>query len=217
MPRATNFTEAQKAELYVLHRAICVYSGEKLWILDGGATPYFTIDWADHVYPVSKGGLSTVENGVCASWFHNIRKRDSIEQPIFLFYKGEPTKHYLNEHQRVPIKMQRDLLRLAALHHSDWYFNRAVFRLLLGVDYLDNGKNVRKRDDLYYASAALKAIKKWRTITKRENVPSLEERRLAPKKPSDDKQIIMAIRDADSVPAIRTMMKKLLPIYAASY
>lgn len=35
-------------------------------------SPVEKIDWADHIYPVSKGGLSTVENGICASWFQNI-------------------------------------------------------------------------------------------------------------------------------------------------
>ena len=82
MPRPSNFTDAQKAELYVLHRAFCVYSGEKLWALDTVASPYFTIDWVDHIHPVSRGGLSTIENGVCASWFHNKKKRDTTDAVI---------------------------------------------------------------------------------------------------------------------------------------
>ena len=37
MAGASRFTNAQKAQLYVMHRATCAYTGDKLWILDGGA------------------------------------------------------------------------------------------------------------------------------------------------------------------------------------
>lgn len=215
MTRASNFTDAQKAQLYVLHRATCVYSGKKLWILDGGASPDFTIDWADHVIPVAKGGLSTLENGVCASWYHNKEKRDKTEVPVFLFYEGKATKRFYELYTALPRKMARDLDRLSKLHHSDWYFNRAIFRMLLGVDYLHNGVGVRTRDDLYYASAALKAIVKWRKIVSKEIVATLEERGLAPVNPSSDQQLLLDVREALSVSDIRAAMKKMLLIYAA--
>ena len=216
MTRASNFTDAQKAQLYVLHRATCVYSGVKLWILDGGASPDFTIDWADHVYPVAKGGLSTLENGVCASWYHNKEKRDKTEVPAFLFYAGKATKRFYKLNKTLPRKMAHYLNRLSKLHYSDWYFNRAIFRMLLGVDYLHNGVGVRIRDDLYYASATLKAIEKWRKIVSREMVATLEERGLVPVKPSIDKQLLLNVRESLSVRDIRVTMKKLLPIYAAN-
>lgn len=216
MTRASNFTDAQKAQLYVLHRATCVYSGEKLWILDGGASPYFTIDWADHVFPVAKGGLSTLENGVCASWYHNKEKRDKTEVPVFLFYEGKATKRFHELYTTLPRKMVRDLDRLSKLHHSDWYFNRAIFRMLLGVDYLHNGIGVRARDDLYYAAATLKAIAKWRKIVSKEMVTTLEDRGLVPAKPSLGQQLLLNVREALSVSDIRDTMKKLLPIYAAN-
>jgi len=81
MARRSNFTEAQKAQLFALHRAICVYCEEKLWLLDNGATPYFTIDWADHVFPVARGGASTIENGVCSCGYCNKKKRACEEAP----------------------------------------------------------------------------------------------------------------------------------------
>ncbi len=67
MARASNFTDAQKARLFVLHRATCVCIGDKLWILDGGPDCNVPIDWADHVVPVAKGGLSILDNGVRAA------------------------------------------------------------------------------------------------------------------------------------------------------
>jgi hypothetical protein len=213
MTRRSNFTEAQKAQLFVLHRATCVYTGEKLWLLDGGATPYFTIDWADHLVPVARGGASTIENGVCASWHYNKKKNASEKKPEFLFFKGKPRALYFKQRSRLPLGVVRDLERLGTLHHSDWYFNRAIFRVLLGVDWLDNGVGVRTRDDRYYAAAALKAIRKWRILVARELVPSLEQRKLVPRRPRYDQKLLLALRSVDSIPELRTSMKKLLPTY----
>ncbi|MBA3312030.1 MAG: HNH endonuclease [Planctomycetaceae bacterium] len=213
MARTSNFTEAQKAQLYVLHRAVCVYSGQKLWILDSGARQNFNVDWADHIIPVAKGGCSTLENGVCASYFHNQKKRDSDRVPSFLFFKGEPQPSFFESRTALSHRMVRDLKKFAALHHSDWYFNRALFRVLLGVAYLHDGIGVRSRDDRYYASAALRAIQKWRLIVRREGVLTLEQRGLAPKKPSSDQRLLLAIRDAGNVQHIRRTMLKLLPAY----
>ncbi len=215
MTRSSNFTDAQKAALYVRDRAICAYSGETLWILDSGATPYFPVDWADHVVPVTRGGESSLENGVCASWQHNKAKRDSLTPPPRLFYAGKPTTHFTKVYGEIPVHLSKYLKRLEVLHHSDWYFNRAMFRLLLGVHYLHNGKGVRSRDDLYYASATLKAIKTWRRLVASENIPQLEDRKLAPKAPSPDQQLMLDVRSAESVDTIRKIMKRLLPSYAA--
>jgi len=215
MTRVSNFTDSQKAQLYVRDRATCVYSGEKLWILDSGASPYFTIDWADHVFPVARGGQSTLENGVCASWYHNKEKRDKTEAPVLLFYEGVATKSYYKLHKSIPRKVARDLARFGKLHHSDWYFNRALFRLLLGVNYLHNGVGVRSRGDLYYAAATLKAIDKWRKIVSREMVDTLEARGLAPKEPSPDQELLLNVREASSIREIQNTMKKLLPMFAA--
>ena len=194
---------------------MCVYSGDKLWILDGGATPYFTIDWADHVFPVAKGGSSTLENGVCASWNHNKEKRDNTDTPVFLFYGGKPTEHFYKLNCKLTCKMTHYLTRMGKLHHSDWYFNRALFRLLLGVNYLHNGIGVRSRDDIYYAKATLKAITKWRRIVLTESISTLEERELTPVKPSTGQKIMLEVRCANSVKEVRGIMKELLPVYAS--
>lgn len=215
MARSSNFTDNQKAQLYVLHRATCVYSGKKLWIIDGGASPGFTIDWADHVFPVAKGGKSTLDNGVCASWYRNKEKRDKTEVPDFLFHKGNPTNLYYEHNETLSDQLAIDLDRFSNLHYSDWYFNRAVFRILLGVHYLHNGVGVRTRDDLYYAAAALKSITKWRKIVSNEKVASLEDRGLAPSNPSPDQNLLLEVREGFGVDAIRDSMKKLLPFYVA--
>lgn len=217
MARTSNFNDAQKAQLYVLHRATCVYSGKKLWIIDGGASPDFTIDWADHIFPVAKGGSSTLDNGVCASWHINKEKRDKLEVPEFLFFEGKPTVSYFKHNNTLPDEIVHDLERLSRLHPSDWYFNRAIFRIMLGVNYLHNGIGIRSRDDLYYAVAALKAITKWRKIVVREKVASLEERGLAPINPSHDQQLLLSVRVAQTVDDVRDSMRKLLSAYSEKW
>jgi hypothetical protein len=217
LARKSNFNDAQKAQLYVLHRATCVYSGEKLWIIDKGASPDFTIDWADHIFPVAKGGSSTLDNGVCASWHINKEKRDKLAVPEFLFYEGKPTDSYFKHRKILPDQITHDLERLSKLHHSDWYFNRAIFRVLLGVNYLHNGIGIRNRDDLYYAVAAFKAIDIWRKIVVREKVASLEERGLAPVNPSHDQQLLLSVRGTQTVDNIRENMRGLLPVYSEKW
>ena len=77
MPRTSNFTDGEKAVLFALGKAMCAYTGRNLWILDYGADPNYQPDWADHVVPVSKGGASTLDNGVCACVEANSDKRTS--------------------------------------------------------------------------------------------------------------------------------------------
>lgn len=213
MVRKSNFNDAQKAQLYVLHRATCVYSGKKLWIIDGGASPDFTIDWADHIFPVAKGGSSTLDNGVCASWHINKKKGDKLVVPEFLFYEGKPTDAYFKHNKILPDHIAHDLEKLSRLHHSDWYFNRAIFRVLLGVNYLHNGVGVRSRDDSYYAVAALKAITIWRKLVAKEKVASLEERGLVSTKLSHDQHLMLSVRGVQTVDNIRDNMRSILPIY----
>ena len=215
MARASNFTDVQKAQLFVVHHATCVYCGAKLWLLDGGANPYYSVDWADHLVPVAKGGQSALKNGVCACYECNHKRNDNSKVPIFLFYKGKSNQLTFKRHGRLSSQIVRDMARLSKLHYSDWYFNRAHFRLLLGVHYLFNGVGVRTRDDRYYAAAALKAIKKWRRIVTNGQVTTLEVRELAPIKPSRDQKLILGLRAVNSVDDIQILMKKLLPIYRA--
>src|SRR5207302_7983136 len=107
MPRASNFTDRQKAELFVRDHATCAYTGKSLWLLDYGADPYFEVDWADHRRPVARGGTSTLANGVCASWGANFAKSDSLKRHACMFRFGRATPAYLRDHGSVPLRMQR--------------------------------------------------------------------------------------------------------------
>ena len=213
MAGESRFTDGQKAQLFVMHRATCVYTGKNLWILDGGADPNCHVDWADHVIPVAKGGLSTIENGVCSWWYFNREKRDRSQTPPFLFYMGRPTAHFRKLGRKLSQAQARDLERFANLQISDWYFNRALIQLLNGVDHLANLERDYRRDDKYYAAATLKSIFRWRRMVDREAVAALEDRELAPRKPSRDQKLMLSIREIETVEEIRSIMRKLLPMY----
>lgn len=223
MARTSNFTDSQKAYFYERDRATCVYSGDNLWILDAGASPNFTIDWADHIIPVSgsEPGPSDIDNGVCAGWNHNKKKGASREVPAFLFKSGQLEQ---SQFDKICNKLRPGLLddfeRFGNVRRSDWYFNRAMFRLLLGVDFLYQNNPSKRRDDYYYAKATRRALKKWQRITSKLAVPTLEDRGLAPANPSLDQQIMLSLRHLnvdgeESIDEIRETMRKLLPIYAA--
>ena len=129
-----------------------------------------------------------------------------------LFSEGKPT----DSNRELSPQQAHDLDRLGNLRLSDWYFNRALFRLLLGVDYLHKYVEKRVRDEHYYAKASLKVIEKWRLVAKVNSDTSLEDRGLAPTIPSPDQKILLNVRTAMTQSEIHTAMIQLLPIYAAN-
>ena len=215
MARASNFTDRQKADLFVRDHATCAYTGQNLWMLDHGVDPDYQIDWADHLIPVSKGGTSTLENGVCASWLANYDKLDKTSGGECLYRAGVATPTYFETRKSLSTEMATQFARFSRLHYSDWYFNRALFRMWLGIRYLSEKDNARSRDDAYYASASLKSISSWRSMISKESVLSLESRGLAPLLPTEDQKIMLRLREAISTGDIIVILKRLLPAYMA--
>jgi len=216
VPRASNFTDRQKAELLVRDHATCAYTGKSLWLLDYGADPYFEVDWADHRRPVARGGTSTLANGVSASWGANFAKGDSLKRHACMFRSGRATPAYRRIHgDSVPLPLQRQLARFSRLHYSDWYFNRALFRLWLGVAFLAAKDSGRTRDDAYYCRAAFRMLEQWRRITEGHAIPSLETRGLIPRRLRPDQRLMLNVRGVESIAGIAAIMRKLVPFYAA--
>ena len=217
MPR-TNFTEAQKAEIYVRDRATCAFSGANLWLLDSGASGDYQIDWADHVKPSAGGGALAVDNGVCASFLYNYAKSDSPYPGVQLFSKGVPTpEFFLLQHEFTPAMLARHA-RVSKLHISDWSFNRAIWLLCLGLCWRTDSQRgaVRSRDDAFYAKAALKRIAAWRTLARKASVESLEDRRLTPDPLQQDQKLLLTIRTVESTDEILTLMDAVLPYHSAN-
>ena len=218
MGRSSNFTDGQKATLFVLGKAMCAYTGRNLWLLDYGADPNYEPDWADHVIPVSRGGTSTLDNGVCAGFQANFDKGKNSLGHTCWFRDGKPTSYYRKA--KVPPRLRSDiqkrLRRFAALHISDWYFNRAIWLAYLGVWQLHYKGNGMVRDDHYYARASYKKISKWQTLVSRDAVPSIESRGLAPASPSPDQEHLLQIREATSVDELHDIMFLFLRHFSAS-
>jgi hypothetical protein len=214
----TDFTDLQKAQIYARDRATCAFSGANLWLLDYGAAGYHLGEWVDHIDPASLRGQSTLDNGICAAWHYNFAKRASKGGEVYLFRDGRPTEKFFYTHGVVPEELTVRLRRFSTLHYSDWFFNRAVWRLFLGLDWLYDTRRgfSRKRDDEYYAKASYRALKNWREITQKEKILSLERRGLVPKRLFQDHKLLLSMRDASSNVFISRLMRKLLPYHAAN-
>ncbi|MBL0932419.1 MAG: HNH endonuclease [Alphaproteobacteria bacterium] len=215
--RDSGFSEAQKAEIYRLDRATCSYSGLSLWIADHGIDPAYTIDWADHIKPLAKGGRSTIDNGAAASWYHNRLIGDSARR-IYLYRRGAPTSDFRWFHGVAPIEVQTNLSRFALLETADWYMNRALWHLSLAVEHrLDARSGIRRARDVdYYCAAALRKLEVWRRICDAEGTASIEKRNLAPRKKEPDQLILLSARTMTTTLQLRRMVSDLLEFAAPS-
>jgi hypothetical protein len=215
-----DFSDRQKADIYVLDRATCAYSGRNLWLLDHGADSRYISDWADHVTAASRGGEPVLGNGVCASWIYNFTKRAAASPPLLLFFRGLPTLDFFYVYDTVPELVAANLVRFGRLHYSDWFLNRAIWRVCLGVCWLYDRNNrtgdIRSRDDRYYARASLRFLNKWRATVGKEGVESLEQRGLSPFAPSTDQAILLGMRSIMSEADLLESMQALLPFHSAN-
>jgi len=213
----TNFTDDQRAEIFVLDRATCSYSGRNLWIADYGIDPSYAIDWADHLQPSSRGGPSTVENGAAASWLVNYLRGNS-QQRLLLFHRGFPTTDNAFHGGGIDQNVAANLIRFRRLHASDWFLNRAMWHIWIALVLQHQREAGLKysRDYNYYAGAALKALNKWRRLVERDSITSLEKRRLVVREPAPDQLTLLQAREATSLSTITKLMKELYPIYKAS-
>lgn len=216
MPR-TNFTDAQRAEIFALDRATCSYSGRSLWITDYGIDPAYAVDWADHIAPASRGGKSLVENGAAASWLYNYLRGNGRQRLVF-FHRGVPTADHTLHIGTIDPRVAAQLRRFRVLHASDWFINRAMWHVWIGVasEYDRRQGLSRSRGYEYYAGAASKCLAKWRRIQEDESVASLESRHLIPPNPEKDQEKLLEVREAASHERLISMMKGLFPAFEAT-
>ncbi len=155
------FTQLQRAEIYVRDRATCCFSGANLWLLDSPLRPGYETDWADHIIPTARGGSSDPTNGVCAGHTFNAKKRHNTAGNAYLFENGLPTWRFFSIFGPLGNAQIARLGRLASLVISDWYFNRAIALILLGFDYRCQFQLYHEnphRDDRYWFRAAYRKL-----------------------------------------------------------
>lgn len=187
------FSDAQKAEIFVRDRGLCAFSGKSLWMLDYGISPTYEIDWVDHITPAARGGGNSIENGICASYFYNSKKRDNSSDNKFMFRNGKPTSHFFYFYETLPLNIAEHLSRFAKAQTSDWYLNRALFRFILGVASIraiEKGKE-RKRDERYYAKSTLKILSQWKKLS--INSESIHIRGMIPENCSEDQLALLNV------------------------
>jgi hypothetical protein len=213
----TNFSDEQRAEIFVLDRAVCSYSGRSLWIADYGIDPGYHIDWADHIVPASRGGKSIVENGVAASWLYNYL-RGNGRQRLVLFHRGLPTADHTIHIGVIDPAVAAHLHRFRALHASDWLLNRAMWHVWIALTFEHQRQQglSRSRDYNYYAGAALKCLIKWRRLVENDSVGSWEQRGLVSPTAEADQQQMLEIRRSTSTRLLVETMKDLFPSYEAT-
>ena len=176
--KRTNFTEKQKAQIFVRDRATCAFSGLSVWLFDQGIRPNIEIDWADHIVPSARGGTSDLSNGVCASSFFNIKKRDNGSDNKFFFLNGRVTENYVTVYGVAPSYILADLERRKSLVSIDWYVNRTVASTFFAFGWRCKLEFYNKRyvrDDAYYYKSAFKRLNRW---IKDKETPSIEQRNL---------------------------------------
>lgn len=161
------FSDVQRAEIFVRDRATCCFAGANLWLLDAPLRPGYQRDWVDHVRPLARGGKSEVKNGVCASHSFNAKKRHNTADNLYLFRDGAPTLSYFEAFGPLPEHLASRLARFAALEKSDWYFNRAVGLVFLAFDCAlakARGDELPVRDDAYWLGAARKKLVEFKKL-----------------------------------------------------
>lgn len=210
-----DFSHRQKAEIFARDRAICCFSGASLWLLDYGAAPS-SVDWADHITACVRGGKAEIANGACASARYNWVKRQH-GSAIYLFEEGRPTADFFEHHETVSEQIALHLRRFATLQWEDWYFNRALFRVLvcantLGERRMDGKRYARGFD--YWAAAALKSLEQWRRAG--GSVASMRERGLIPKRQTADQTLLLSLKDAKTVTSIKRVIAQITPYVRAS-
>lgn len=173
------FTPLQKAEIFARDRGTCCFSGKSLWLLDYGASPFWEQDWCDHKKPESRGGSSAIENGVCASYSRNQAKANNGRDTNYLLANGMPTDYFARYVGAVPLHLTQQLLRLANLHFSDWFFNRCIAAIFVGFDnriaFEDEGISY-KRSDAKWFESGWRFLNIYQKLTGDGSVPSMEKR-----------------------------------------
>jgi len=211
-----NFTDRQRAEIFVRDRATCAYSGKSLWALDFGAAPYSS-PFIDHYTPCAKGGKADMDNGVCSSAQYNKDKRDKVSG-IVLFWGGRPTEYYYTYHHALTAEMGQQLLRLSKLHVSDWQFNRAATNVLIGAALMGEKRGDGRpftRNTRYWAGAAVKALQTWGKQA--GDTTDFKSRGLVEDKPSIDKRLLLSMTPDSTVEEIERLIAELQPYVQDSW
>lgn len=210
------FSDKQKALLYARELAICAFCGRDLWILRNGIGPEADEDWADHILPASRGGDSSLENGVAVCSACNSKKSNNTRDREYFYRSGKPSKAYLMRFDRLNPIVASTALANRQIHWTDWYFNRVLAKLSLGVCELwsrQTGDEPYKRGPEFWGEAALGFAEQWRRHVQFEGVAHPRERGLFPTELDGDQHLMLQVFEARGLQDVLSLMEGLVPYY----
>jgi hypothetical protein len=205
-------TDRLRAAAFARDKGICAFSGLSVWILDHGTAPFWHPDWADHIYPVSRGGKDHLDNLVCASYFHNVKKLNNSADRVYLFRNGLPTEEYFYTYGELSSSQANLLKSHSALTESDWYFNRALYNLLIAVE---TGGLGRTRTPEYWIRSAFKRLERWRSVAEQPYSESFITRGLVRFSRAPDVLLMLSVAEAEMIDLAR-IVRRLAQYYNAN-
>lgn len=216
--KRANFSEHQKATLYVRDHATCAFSGLSLWLPDIGIRSNWEMDWADHIRPSARGGKADLSNGVCASSTFNAKKRGNGSDNVFFFHSGKITRDYVECFGTPSADVIEGLERRKNLELCDWYFNRAIANTFIALTWrcsveFDTGIPLAKRDDTYWLKSAWK-----RHLSYQRKRPTLSyaERNLCPPKRPHGTAELLELQHVATESQLHDWANMIWPMYHAS-
>ncbi len=218
--KRTDFSDLQKAQIFVRDRATCCFSGKSLWLLDYGMTPFWEIDWVDHVRPSARGGKAEISNGVCASYTFNVKKRNNGADNNYFFEAGTPTPTYFRFYGPLPKALTYQLDRFSHLEVSDWFFNRCLFNLFLGFTYRCDKKwygQTRSRTDDYWFKAAWRRLQIHQRLVCENQTASMESRKILRKPILPDTKRLLSVRQVETENEFLRFADSLHPTYERNF
>lgn len=216
--KRANFSEHQKATLYVRDHATCAFSGLSLWLPDIGIRSNWDMDWADHIQPCVRGGKADLSNGVCASSTFNAKKRGNGSDNLLFFHCGKITRDYVECFGTPPTDVLDGLERRKNLELCDWYFNRAIANTFIALTWrysveINTGKSIAKRDDAYWLKSAWK---RHLSFQRKRLDQSYADRKLCPPKRPHGTAELFELQNVTTETQLHEWASMIWPMFRAS-
>lgn len=208
-----NFSDRVKAEIYARDKALCAFCGCDLWMFRHGASPLTGHDWADHIRPSARGGSNSPDNGITACHACNSKKSDNTRDQEYFFRDGRPTSLYFKRFDHLNPLVAATAHANVMLEWTDWYFNRAIGKLLIAADELRDlalGYDPRKRTPDYWVNAGLRFASEWRRFDP-TGIDGLRSRGFIPVDLQPDQEKILQFFECDSVEEGLGVARALVP------
>ncbi|MDA0675041.1 MAG: hypothetical protein O3A88_01525, partial [Proteobacteria bacterium] len=201
------------AKAFARDKAVCAFSGVSVWMLDYGASQFVDHDWPDHIKPVSRGGGHIVEKLVCASTFHNMKKRNNGNDTAYFFVGGRPTWQFFWSVGRISREQILLLRSHQGIKSSDWYFNRALANMRIAhvAKYCERTP-VCTTD--YWVTSALRHLVRWKESAKKND---LRRSGLVHYKGADDVKLMLSLADCDHENGLHALKAQVFEIHDALY